>query len=186
MFEQRQEQQTCIYPESMAAYPIQTACQGCGCHPSTEAAMAAAKQGACAVIPNPGLEPTFIAPHLPNNVSVLSKIWLSKQTWFYPQHSTQVHSSVLTVPGHTVFQYITVSCTTTYLYSTCYSKNHSHWDISFSVLRMILISVQSMIFKDLELIQSKIIYRGTLQSTPQLERFPHQISALTIPATELI
>lgn len=79
----------------------------------------AAKQGACALIPNPGLEPTFIAPHLPNNVSVLSKIQLSKQSWFYPQHSTQVHSSVLAVHGHTEFQYVTVSCTTAYLYSTC-------------------------------------------------------------------
>lgn len=57
--------------------------------------MAAAKQGACAVIPNPSLEPMPIAPHLPNNVSVLTKIQLSKQAWFYPQHSTQVHSSVL-------------------------------------------------------------------------------------------
>lgn len=58
--------------------------------------MAAAKQGECAVIPNPGVEPTFIAPHLPS-VSVLNKIQLSKQSWFYPQHSTQVSSSVVTV-----------------------------------------------------------------------------------------
>lgn len=139
----------------MASISSAEKCQGCGCHPSTEAAMAPARQGACAVMPNPGLEPTFIASHLPNNISVLNKIQLSKQTWFYPQHSTQVHSSVFAVHGHSVFQYMTVSCTAAYLYSMLL-QNHSHCDFSFSVLRMILVSVLSMIFKGSELIQIKI------------------------------